>query len=65
MLLNLISEIKSHLGHVKYNRSQWVRPYDNLYDIGEFKKSDIEVNKNALIKSERLKQNDLFYIIRK
>ena len=40
-------------------------PYDNLYDIGEFKKSDIEVNKNALIKYERLKQNDLFYIIRK
>ena len=42
-----------------------VRLYDNLYDIGEFKKSDIEVNKNALIKYERLKQNDLFYIIRK
>ena len=42
-----------------------VRLYDNLYDIGEFKKSDIEVNKNALIKYERLKQNDLFYITKK
>ena len=35
-----------------------VRPYDNLYDTGEFKKYDIEVNKNAFIKYERLKQND-------
>ena len=42
-----------------------VKPCDNLYNIGEFKKSDIEVNKNALIKYEPLKQNDLFYIIRK
>ena len=42
-----------------------LRPYDNLYDIGEFKKSDIEVNKNAFIKYQRLKQNDLFCIIRK
>ena len=42
-----------------------VKPYDNLCNIDEFKKSDIEINKNALIKYERLKKNDLFYIIRK
>ena len=42
-----------------------VKSYDNLCNIEEFKISDIEINKNALIKYERLKQNDLFYIIRK
>ena len=42
-----------------------VRKHDNLYCIGEFKKSAIKVNKDASLQSERLKQNDLFSIIKR
>ena len=37
-----------------------VKTYDNLYCIGELKKSVIKVNKDAFLEYERLKQNDLF-----
>ena len=37
-----------------------VKTYDNLYGIGEFKKSVIKVNRDALLEYKRLKQNDLF-----
>ena len=42
-----------------------VKTYDNLYCIGEFKKSAIKVNKDALLEYERLKQNDLFSTIKR
>ena len=42
-----------------------VKTYDNLYCIGEFKKSAIKVNKDALLKYERLKQIDLFSKIKR
>ena len=41
-----------------------VKTYDR-YFIGEFKKSVIEVNKDALLKYERLKQNFLFSTIKR
>ena len=37
-----------------------VKTYDNLYGIGEFKKSVIIVNRDALLEYKCLKQNDLF-----
>ena len=33
------------------------KEYDNLYCIGEFKKSEIKVNEDALLEHEHLKQN--------
>ena len=43
-----------------YTALSRVKTYDNLYCIGEFKKSSIKVNKDALLEYEGLKQNDLF-----
>ena len=40
-----------------------VRTYDNLYCIGEFKKSAIKINKDALLEYECLKQNDLSFTV--
>ena len=37
-----------------------VKTYDDLYCTDGFKKSMIKVNKDALLKHERLKQKDLF-----
>ena len=48
-----------------YTALSRVKSYDNLYCTGEFKKSAIKVNKGALFEYERLKQNDLFSIVRK
>ena len=42
-----------------------VETYDNLYCIGEFVKSAVKVNKDALLEYERLKQNDLFSSIKR
>ena len=46
-----------------YTALSRVRTYDNLYCIGEFKKSAIKVNEDALLEYECLKQNDLFSTI--
>ena len=43
--------------HTVFSR---VKSYDNLYFIGKFRKAAIKVTKDALLKYERLKQNDLF-----
>ena len=48
-----------------YTALSTVKTYDNLYYIGEFKKSAIKANKDALIEHERLKQNDLFSTIKR
>ena len=40
-----------------------VRTYDNLYCIGEFKKSAIKINKDALLEYECLRQNDLSFTV--
>ena len=48
-----------------YTALSRVKTYDNLYRIGEFKKSAVKVNKDALLEYERLKQNDLFSIIKR
>ena len=42
-----------------------VKTYDNLYCIGEFKKSAIKINKETLSNYKRLKQNDLFSTIKR
>ena len=42
-----------------------MKTYDNVYCIGEFKKSAINVNKDALLEYEHLKQNDLFSTIKR
>ena len=42
-----------------------VKTYDNLYCIGEFKKSAIKVNKGVLLEYECLKQNYLFSTIKR
>ena len=42
-----------------------VKTYDNLYCIGEFEKSAIKVNKDALLEYRRLKQNNLFPTIKR
>ena len=47
-----------------YTALSRVKTYDNLYCIGEFKKSAVKVNKKALPEYERLKQNDLFSTIK-
>ena len=47
-----------------YSALSRVKTYYNLYCIKEFKKSAIKVNKKALSKYERLKQNDLFSTIK-
>ena len=41
-----------------------VKTYDNLYCIGEFKKSAIKVDKDALLEYKCLKQNDWFSAIK-
>ena len=41
-----------------------VKTYDNLYCIGELKKSVIKVNKDAFLEYEHLKQNDLFSTVK-
>ena len=43
-----------------YTALSRVKTYDNLYCIGELKKSVIKVNKDAFLEYEHLKQNDLF-----
>ena len=43
-----------------YTASSRIKTYDNFDCIGEFKKSAIQVNKDALLEYERLKQNDYF-----
>ena len=48
-----------------YTALSRVKTYDNLYCIGEFKKSAIKVNKDALLEYERLKQNDLFSTVKR
>ena len=48
-----------------YTASGRVITYNNLYCIGEFKKSVIKVNKHALLEYELLKQNDLFSTIKR
>ena len=42
-----------------------VKTYDSYYCIGEFKKSAIKVNKDALLEYECLKYNDLFSTIKR
>ena len=42
-----------------------VKTDDNLCCIGGFKKSTIKVNKNALLEYERLKENDLFSMLKR
>ena len=37
-----------------------MKAYDNLYCIGEFKKSTMKVNKDVLLEHECLKNNGLF-----
>ena len=42
-----------------------MKAYDNLYCIGEFKKSTMKVNKDVLLEHERLKHNGLFSKIKR
>ena len=51
---------KSFQAAQMYTAFSRIRTYDNLYCIEEFKKSAIKVNKDALLKYGRLKQNDFF-----
>lgn len=39
--------------------------YDRLYCMGEFEKSAIKINKDALLEYEGLKRNDLFTTIKR
>ena len=48
-----------------YTTLSRVKTYDNLYCIGEFKKSAIKANRYLLIEHERLKQNDLFSTVKR
>ena len=48
-----------------YTALSRIKTYDNLYCIGEVKKSEIKVNKDALLEYECLKQNDLFSTIKR
>ena len=48
-----------------YTAVSGVKTYDNLYCIGELKKSAIKVNKDVLLEYERLKQNDLFSSVKR
>ena len=45
--------------------AQQGKKHCNLYCIGEFKKSTLDVNRNALFEYERLTQNDLFCTIKR
>ena len=47
-----------------YTALSRVKTYDNLFHIGEFKKSAIKVNKYALLEYERLKQINLFSTVK-
>ena len=51
---------KSFQAAQMYTAFSRIRTCDNLYCIEEFKKSAIKVNKDALLKYGRLKQNDFF-----
>ena len=51
---------KSFISRQIYGGLSTAKTYDNVYCIGEFKKSVIKVNKDALLEYERLKENDLF-----
>ena len=48
-----------------YTALSRVKTYDNFYCIGEFKKSAIKVNKDALLEYERLKEIDLFSMLKR
>ena len=48
-----------------YTALSRVKAYDNLYCKGEFKKTEIKVNKDVLFENEGLKQNDLFSTIKR
>ena len=48
-----------------YTALSRVNTYDNIYCIGEFKKSAIKLDKDVLLEYERLKQNDLFSTIKR
>ena len=48
-----------------YTALSRVKTYDNLYCIWQFKKSAIKVNKDALLEYERLKENDLFFTLKR
>ena len=48
-----------------YTAFSRVKAYNDLYSIKEFKNSDVKVNKDALPEYERMKQNDLFTIIKR
>ena len=48
-----------------YTALSRVKTCDNLYCLGEFKKSAVKVYKDALFEYERLKQNDLFSTIKR
>ena len=48
-----------------YTALSTVKTYDNLYCIGQFKKSAVKANKDALLEYERLKLNYLFSTIKK
>ena len=47
-----------------YTALSRVETCDNLFCIGEFKKSAIKVNKDALLEYERLKQINLFSTVK-
>ena len=57
-MLTVNVDIQDHLSRV-YTALSRIKTYDNLYCIGEFKKSTIKVNKDALLDYECLKENDL------
>ena len=48
-----------------YTALSRVKTYDNLYCMGELKKSEIRIKKDALFEYERLKQNALFSTIKR
>ena len=48
-----------------YTTPSRVKAYDNLYFLGEFEKTAIKVNKDALLECESLKQNCLFSTIKR
>ena len=57
--------LKNHLDEEKcILHSVGQKLNDNLYCTGKFKKSVIRANKEALLKYECLKQNDLFSTIK-
>ena len=47
-----------------YTALSSVKTYDNLYCIGEIKKSIVKVNKDVLLEYEQLKQNGLFSTVK-